>query len=64
MHLLSSYAPEPKLTVLILRALLQGKSLEQCKQKIKANYKETFVVGCFFWPAANLVNFRYGLLIH
>lgn len=39
--------------------LMQGKSLKQCKEKIKTNYKETFVFGSFFWPAANLINFRY-----
>lgn len=39
--------------------ILEGKSLKQCKEKIKTNYKETFVFGSFFWPAANLINFRY-----
>lgn len=37
----------------------QGKSLQQCGQKIKDNYPSTFLFGNAFWPAANLVNFRF-----
>lgn len=44
---------------LVNASMMQGKSLQQCGQKIKENYKPAFIMGSFFWPTANLINFRY-----
>ena len=38
---------------------MQGKSPSQCVDKIKDNFPPAFKFGMFFWPTANMINFRY-----
>eukprot|EP01102_Stenamoeba_stenopodia_P022308 TRINITY_DN9245_c0_g1_i1.p1 TRINITY_DN9245_c0_g1~~TRINITY_DN9245_c0_g1_i1.p1 ORF type:complete len:212 (-),score=46.60 TRINITY_DN9245_c0_g1_i1:196-831(-) len=40
-------------------SLLEGQSLSDVKAKLKQEYVNTFIIDCYVWPLAQLINFRF-----
>jgi protein Mpv17 len=41
----------------IYMGLLEGLSLQQCQEKLKRTFADTYIAGSVFWPTANMFNF-------
>lgn len=43
----------------VYMGLLEGLSLQQCQEKLKRTFVDTYIAGSIFWPTANMFNFLF-----